>query len=156
MNTAIWVSSIGLALLQLSLTGCSSVPFKSGAPAQAGAPAIYRAAQGIAIIAELNKSVASTAINLNKLGKLSDENTADVLGYSELVAQSCRSAALVIQDKTKSDASKMKAVLALTQQVSVPATLSSKLSLGSSDMISLSSLLNSMNMAMKMVVGILT
>lgn len=156
MSTTVWITTIGLTLLQLVMTtGCSAVPFRGGAQSQAAPPPLYRAAQGIAILAELNKSATATVINLNKMGKISDENTADVLGYTELVAQSCRSAALVIQDKTKSDIAKMKVVLALTQQASPPASLISKLNLGSGDMLSLSSIFNSMSLVLKTITSAL-
>lgn len=136
-----------LILLIASLTSCMT-----RSPNAPPVPAINHVARTVAVVAEINKGLTQTVIILNQNGKIKDDVTADILKYTGLVAQSCKST-VEIMTTAKTDQQKITAVLALMQQVSVPFPLLQKLNLSSPDMTALAALLNSLDLAARAVVS---
>ena len=113
--------ALALALLVggLGLTGCGNRP----APGTPAAPAAqtyeYRVTQGLVAVSSANLAVAKIAISLNSRGVLPDDQTRNVLDYTDKVATAAKAVAQ-IKDSSTSLAEKSAAIKRLMAVVSVP------------------------------------
>ena len=113
--------AFALALLTggLGLTGCGNRP----APATPAAPAAqtyeYRVTQGILVLSQANTAAAKMAVSLNARGTLSDDQTRNVLDYTDRIAIAAKSVAQ-IKDSGTSAIEKASAIRGLLAVLKVP------------------------------------
>jgi endo-alpha-1,4-polygalactosaminidase (GH114 family) len=81
-------------------------------------------AQAIAVVAEANKSASTLVISLNAAKLLDDDTTREILNYTKTVAIAGK-AVVAVQQSSQSDQQKAAAVLALLQQLTLPAKVQS-------------------------------
>lgn len=117
------LASIALALALLTgglgLTGCGNRP----APGTPAAPAAqtyeYRVTQGILLLSQANVSAAKMAVSLNARGTLTDDQTRNVLDYTDKIAIAAKSVAQ-IKDSGTAVGEKAVAIRSLLAVLQVP------------------------------------
>lgn len=117
------LASIALALALLTgglgLTGCGNRP----APGTPAAPAAqtyeYRVTQGILLLSQANVSAAKMAVSLNARGTLTDDQTRNVLDYTDKIAIAAKSVAQ-IKDSGTAVGEKAAAIRSLLAVLQVP------------------------------------
>lgn len=81
-----------LPIVGLALCGCGGRHADTGQPV----PPEYRLTKGIAVVLEVNRAAAQTAINLNRTTLIDAAATSEILAYCERVAGAGKSALVVI------------------------------------------------------------
>ena len=138
--------ALALALLTggLGLTGCGNRP----APGTPAAPAAqtyeYRVTQGILVLSQANTAAAKMAVSLNARGTLTDDQTRNVLDYTDRIAMAAKSVAQ-IKDGATSATQKAAAIKSLLAVLQVPPNVANS---------ALSDALAAVSMAVLQIMGV--